>query len=396
MWFFESPKIIFGEDSISYVEQIEGKKCFIVTDPGIIKAKLLDLLTDVLKEAGKEWKIFADVESDPKEETILKGAKICQEYDPDLIIALGGGSAIDAAKGIWILYERPELQIDDMHPFIKLGLGTKAKMIAIPTTSGTGAETTWAIVITRIRDGITTKLEQANREAIPTYAIIDPIFTKDLPPKLTAATAFDALAHLLEGLISEWRNDFSDGMSLKAMDLIRTYLVRAYNDGHDMEAREKIHNAATIAGLAFGNSQAIMGHAMGHVLGANFHIHHGMAVGLFLPYILQYSINDPDKNEAKQILSKFSKMQGIALWSDSDDVATQKLVQEIKNMQEQVHMAKSLKELGIKKEEFEDKLELMGNQCLESASATMSPRSATSDVFMRIFQYAYDGKDIDF
>ena len=168
MWFFDSPSIIFGEDALSHLEQIEGKKCFIVTDPGIIKAKLLDILIETLKETGKEWKIFEDVESDPKEETILKGAKICQEYDPDLIIALGGGSAIDAAKGIWILYERPELQIDDMHPFIKLGLGKKAKMIAIPTTSGTGAETTWAIIVTRIRDGVTTKLEQGNREVIHT------------------------------------------------------------------------------------------------------------------------------------------------------------------------------------------------------------------------------------
>lgn len=396
MWFFGSPQIVFGEDSLSHLEQIDGKKCFIVTDPGIIKAKLLDILIDTLKEADKEWQIFSQVESDPKEDTILKGAKICQEYEPDLIIALGGGSAIDAAKGIWILYERPELQIDDMHPFIKLGLGNKTKMVAIPTTSGTGAETTWAIIVTRIRDGVTTKLEQANREAIPTYAIIDPIFTKDLPPKLTAATAFDALAHLLEGLISDWRNDFSDGMSLKAMDLIRNYLVRAYTDGHDMEAREKLHNAATIAGLAFGNSQAIMGHAMGHVLGANFHIHHGLAVGLFLPYILQYCINDPDKDEAKQILSKFSKMQGIALWADSADVAAQKLIQEIKLMQEQVHLPKSLKELGIAEADFEEKLELMGNQCLESASATMSPRSATSNVFMKMYKYAWLGKDIDF
>jgi len=142
MWFFGSPQIVFGEDSLSHLEQIDGKKCFIVTDPGIIKAKLLDILIDTLKEADKEWQIFSQVESDPKEDTILKGAKICQEYEPDLIIALGGGSAIDAAKGIWILYERPELQIDDMHPFIKLGLGNKAKMVAIPTTSGTGPDTT--------------------------------------------------------------------------------------------------------------------------------------------------------------------------------------------------------------------------------------------------------------
>lgn len=396
MWYFYSPKIIFGQDSLDHLEKVKGNKVFIVTDPGIIEVKLLDILTDKLKEYGKEWKVFSEVEPDPKEETILKGAKICQDYEPDLIIGLGGGSSLDTAKGIWILYERPDLEIDDMHPFMDLELGKKAEMVAIPTTSGTGAETTWAIIITRNRNGTEIKLEQANKAVIPTYAIIDPVFTKKMPPKLTAMTGFDAVAHTLEGLISTWRNDFSDGMAIKAMELILKYLPIAYENGDDEEAREKMHNAATMAGLAFGNSQVVMGHAMGHVLGATFHIPHGLTVGLFLPYILQYTINDPENDEIKHILAKFAKMTGMADWQDSIEDANKKLIETVKGLQVKVGLPQTLKDLNIDKEKLDEKVDMMSSQCLESSSSVMSPRAADSSTFKKLFMYAYEGKDVDF
>jgi alcohol dehydrogenase class IV len=397
MWFFYSPTIIFGEGSLDHLENIEGDKVFIVTDEMLVKLKVVDIVTNKLKEYGKQWKIFSEVEPDPHEDTILKAAKACQEYKPNLIIGLGGGSSLDAAKGVWVMYERPDLVIDDMHPFMKMGLGKKAKLVAIPTTSGTGAETTWAIIITRIlADGSHIKLEQANKEVIPTYALIDPIFTKGLPPKLTAATGFDALAHTLESLIATWRNDFSDGMAYKAFDLIHTYLARAFKDGNDMEARNEMHIAATLAGLAFGNSQAIMGHSLGHALGAAFGITHGVAVGLYLPYIMEYSVNDPDKQDAKNIYAKFAKATSVANWSDSADVACKKLIAVVKALQKEVKVPTTLKELNITKVQLEAKLDIMAQQCMESSVAVMSPRAADSEMFKKIMIYAFEGKAVDF
>lgn len=397
MWYFYSPNIIFGRDSLEFLEKIPGTKCFIVTDPGLVQLKLIDILTNKLKEYGKEYAIFSEVEPDPHETTIIKAANICKNYGPDLIIGFGGGSSLDVAKSVWAFYENgDDFSVDNLHPFTTLGTGKKAKLCAIPTTSGTGAETTWAVVITRIKeDGTHIKLEQVNKELIPTYAIVDPIFTLGLPPKLTAATGFDALAHVMEGIIASWRNVFSDGLAIEAVDLIRKYLPIAYKNGQDIEAREMMANAATIAGLSFGNSQVIIGHSLGHVLGANFGITHGNAVGLFITYVLQYCINNPDDDSTKKIISKFAKQVGVANWNDSDDVASKKMIDDIKNLQKQVNLPSKLSDL-IKKEDFEAKLDLMADQCLESGSAVMSPRSADSTAFKKIFQYAFEGKDIDF
>jgi acetaldehyde dehydrogenase/alcohol dehydrogenase len=367
MWYFYSPNIIFGQDSLEFLEKIPGTRCYIVTDPGLVQLKLIDILTKKLKEYGKDFAIFSEVEPDPHETTIIKAAKICRDYHPDLIIGFGGGSSLDVAKSVWAFYENDDdFSVDNLHPFTTLGTGKKAKLCAIPTTSGTGAETTWAVVITRIKeDGTHIKLEQVNKELIPTYAIIDPIFTIGLPPKLTAATGFDALAHVMEGIIASWRNVFSDGLAIEAVDLIRKYLPIAYKDGKNVEAREMMGNAATIAGLSFGNSQVIIGHSLGHVLGANFGITHGNAVGLFIPYVLQYCINDPDNDITKKIISKFAKQVGVADWHDSDDVASKKMVDDIKRLQKEVDLPRKLSDL-IKKEEFEAKLDLMADQCLES------------------------------
>jgi len=399
MWYFYSPTIIFGQDSIDFLENIDGKKVFIVTDPGIIELKLIDIITKKLKDCSKEYKIFCEVEPDPLEDTVKKAAKLCREYKPDLIIGLGGGSSMDVAKSVWAFYENdnPNFTVDDLHPFNKLNLGRKSKLIAIPTTSGTGAETTWAVIITRVlEDGSHIKLEQANKELIPTYAIIDPIFTKKMPKKLTASTGFDAIAHIIEQLISSWNNVFSDAFAIEGYSLIREYLPRAYKNGDDEKAREMMANAATMAGLAFGNSQVIMGHSLGHVLGATFHIPHGVTVGLFITYVLQFSLNDPNSDFVKKRISKFAKMVGVADWTDSEDVAVNKMLNDIKNLQKEVELPTKISDLGIDRKVFESKLDFMARMCLESSSAVMSPRGADSEQYKKIFLYAYDGKDIDF
>ncbi|MGV9172273.1 MAG: iron-containing alcohol dehydrogenase [Promethearchaeia archaeon] len=394
-WFFGSPLICFGQNSLKFLQDILGKKVFIVTDK-FVKENLLVNVTEKLDEYGKEYEIFDEVLPDPPEEIVLKGVKVCNGYDPDLIVAVGGGSTLDTAKAIWVMYERPDLDLDDIHPFKELELGQKAKLVAIPTTSGTGAETTWAVIITRtMADGHEVKLELANRDVVPTYAILDPVFTLTLPPKLTAATGFDALGHTYEALISKFKNDFSDGMGLKAIELIREYLPIAYKDGKNMRAREALHNAASIAGLSFGNSQVIMGHALAHALGAVFHKTHGLCVGVVCPYVFQYQINDKDHTVQKEIFARVGKMLGIANWDDDDQTAAKKVIADIKALQDKVNFPKTLADLDISRESFDEKLDLVVETTLESGSGEMSIRPANADDYKKILQYAYEGKNID-
>ncbi|MBD3226755.1 MAG: iron-containing alcohol dehydrogenase [Candidatus Lokiarchaeota archaeon] len=394
-WFFGSPLVCFGQGALNFLQDIPGKKVFIVTDPGIMELGLIDHLTKKLKQFNKKFKIFDEVEPDPREETVKKGAEICQKYQPDLIIGLGGGSSMDTAKGILFLHEKPEANLDELYPFNQIEINTK--LLAIPTTSGTGAETTWAIVITReMPDGTDFKLELASRELVPDYAIIDPIFTQTLPPKITASTGFDALSHVMEGIVSIFKNDFSDGLAIEAIKLIREYLPRAYENGDDMEAREKMHNAACIAGLSFGNSQVFMGHSIGHSLGAVFHKPHGLTVGVALPYVLQFSLNNPDNDNVKKILAEYAKMLGIAKWSDEDMVAANKIIEDIKGLMKRVNFPMTIKDLGISKKEFEENLELIVSKVIDSQSAALSPRGASPAEYKKILEYAFNGKDIDF
>ena len=396
LWFFGSPFICYGQGALEFLQDIPGKKAFIVCDSMIVKLKIIDILLEKLKQFKKSWKIFDQVEPDPREETVIKGAEMCKEFKPDLIIGLGGGSSIDTAKAIMFLYEKPDLNLDDVNPFSKFGF-TKAKLLAIPTTSGTGAETTWALIITRkMEDGSDFKLELASRELVPSYAIVDPIFSKTMPPPITASTGFDALAHVWEGVISLFKNDFSDGLSIKAIDLIRKYLSRAVKDGNDMEAREKMHNAACLAGLSFGNSNIMMGHSLGHSLGAVFHKPHGHTVGTVLPYVLQFAMNNPDNTETTTILANVAKMTGIAEWADEEKVAAGKVVDDLKELMRNSNFPATLSEMGIASEDLERNMDLIVSKITESISVTQSPRAASLEQYKMILRYAYEGKDIDF
>jgi alcohol dehydrogenase class IV len=393
---FNSPNIIFGEDSLDQIETIQGSKCFIVTDEGLVKLGMINILTEKLKKFNKEWKIFDKVEPDPHETTILAALEECKTFEPDLIIGFGGGSSLDAAKAVWFLYEHDGFGIDELNPFEQLHMGVKAKCIAIPTTSGTGAETTWAVIVTRIdENGNHSKLEQAHKDVVPTYAIVDPIFTMKLPPKLTAATGFDALSHACEGLVAEWRNDIAEGCCIHALDIIKDYLVKAYKDGSDKQAREKMANAATLAGLGFGNSQVIMGHSMGHALGAVFHVTHGNTVGLMLPYVLEFSIKNPNNATSKAILAKAARRLLLASKEDNDEKASMALLTWIKQIQKEVNLPTKLEELGIQKEKLEENMDRLVELTNESASVTMSPREPLDADIRKIFLYAFEGKSID-
>ena len=399
MWFFFSSKVIFGEDAINYLENIKGEKCFIVTDKNLEELGLVKILTDKLDQYNKSYKIFTEVRPDPHEEDIMKGKDQCISYSPDIIIGLGGGSVIDSAKAIWAMNDNPEFTIDDLHPFNEalLTLGTKTSMIAIPTTSGTGSESTWAMIVSRLQNDIWIKLEQAHKSCMPQIAILDPVFTMGMPPKLTAATGFDALAHSIEGLSSDWRNEYSNAMCLKAIELIFKWLPIAVNDGNNIEARDYMHQAANMAGVGFGNSQVHVGHAMGHSWGAIFHLPHGLAVGTFLKYIVMYLLNNPnEKDVSKEIYGKLAKQLGLAKWEDDNKKAAFTIVDKIKELEKACNLPGNLKDFGVSQQDFEKNLDTLIMLCYQSSSSVMTPRAPDRDDYTKLFTYAYEGKDIDF
>ncbi|NVM19284.1 MAG: iron-containing alcohol dehydrogenase [Candidatus Lokiarchaeota archaeon] len=399
MWYFYSPNIIYGEDSLGFIENIKGNKCYIITDKNIEDLGYLKILTEKLEKFGKEFQVFNEVIPDPREEGVLKARKQCNVYSPDLIIALGGGSVIDTAKTAWVLYEFPELNIGDIHLFRSdlNETGKKAKFIAIPTTSGTGSEATNGTIISRLEDDIWKKFIYAHRGITPTYAIVDPIFPKGMPPNLTVDTAFDALSHAIEGMVSNWKNEFSNGMGLKAIELIFKYLPIVYKDGKNIEARDYLHQAATMAGLAFSNSQVHIGHGMGHSWGAVFHTHHGRTVGILLPYVSQFCLNNPDKDDdTLEIYAKIAKQLGWAKWDDDDKKAAFKAVDKIKELQKKVDFPSKLQDLGVSKTDFENNIEMLVACCFQDATSVMTPRSITDEYYRKIYYYAYEGKDIDF
>ncbi len=398
MWFFFSPNIIYGPDSIDFIENISGDKCFIITDKVIKELGYLKILTDVLDKFGKTYEVFDDVLPDPRAEGVLKAREQCLKYSPDIILALGGGSVMDTAKVVWCLYEFPEFSLDDIHAFRSdlYDMGKKAKMVAIPTTSGTGAETTFVTVISRYEEDIWKKYLYLHRGLIPTYAIVDPIFPMGMPSELTIDTAFDILAHSIEGIGSLWKNEFSNALALKAIELVFKYLPIAYKDGKNQEARDFLHQAATIAGLAFGNSQVHIGHTLGHSWGAIYHVHHGKSVGILLKYVTQFIINDPDKDDAIKIYAKLAKQLGWVSWSEGDKKAAEKVIEKLIDLQKEVNSPMSLKETGVSREDFEKDLDSLVNLCYQDASSVLTPRSTNGEQFKKLFQYAYEGKDVDF
>ncbi len=399
MWHFFCPKLFYGEGSLAAFENIHGKKCFIVTDNILEELGFLKILTDALNKYGKEFRIFKDVIPDPHDVDVMKGKEECNNYAPDLIIALGGGSVIDTAKVIWAMYEYPSFTLDDINfnnPKL-FDFAKKAKFIAIPTTSGTGSEATWAAIVSQFKNEVWRKGSFAHESLVPTYAILDPIFPKGMPQKLTINTAFDALAHAFEAYISAWKNEYSNALIPKSIELIFKYLPIVFKDGNNMEARDFLHQAANMAGIAFSNSQVHIVHALGHSFAAIFPIPHGSLVGLFLPYVLKYCINAPgDTNESIILYSELAKKLGWAKWDDEDKKAANKVLEKIKELQKSVNFPTNLKDLGIKREDFEKNLNPLISLCFQDPSGVMAPRSPSKDDFSRLYTYAYDGKDIDF
>ncbi len=387
MWYFDSPKIVFGEGALVHLQEIEGHRAFIVSDENLVELGFVQTARDHLTKAGVESTVFSQVEPDPSLETVVRGAQAMADYEPDWIVGLGGGSCMDAAKAMWVLYERPDMKPEGINPIEELGLRQKARLIAIPTTAGTGAEVTWMMVLTDTKED--RKLGLGSRENMADVAIVDPVLSKGMPPRLTADTGLDALTHAVEGYASTWGNDFSDGLCLKAADMVFRYLPRAYEDGSDEEARERMANAATLAGLGFGNSMAALAHSMGHALGGVFHTPHGRAVGLFLPYTVEYA--------ACENPSRYAEMaRYLGLPTPSEAEGASSLVRSIRGLLERVGQPTSLREVEIDRDGLEEGMEKLIENSENEATTVVHPRIPSAEELERLFVYAYEGREIDF
>jgi alcohol dehydrogenase class IV len=389
MWFFRSPEIVFGQSALQHLSNLQGGRAFIVTDDNIVELGFVEKVQALLARAGFEVAVFAKVEPNPSLQTVQRGAEAALAYDPDWIIGLGGGSCMDAAKSIYIQYERPDLAPDDVAPVGKLGLRQKARLVAIPTTSGTGAEVTWPIVLTDTEEH--RKISVGHPENIPDLVIVDPVFVNQLPSQLTADTGMDVLTHAVEGYTSQWHNDFSDGLCLKAIQLVFDYLPRAYQHGNDdLEARERMHNAATIAGLGFGNSMAAMAHGLGHSLGALFPVPHGRAVGLFLPYTIEFTVRGGLPTRYADI-ARF-----LDLSSAKEGEGALSLTQAIRDLARRINQPTSLKEVGISASDFETQLPNLVKNALNDSAMTVSLRFPVEEEVERMYRCAFEGKSVDF
>ncbi len=388
MWFFRSPKIVFGEDALDELTQLEGKRAFIVTDANMQQLGFVERVNAPLKHSGVEVSIFADVEPNPSVPTIERCARQMTEFEPDWIIGLGGGSCMDAAKAAWFRYERPDIPLEAVNPFQPFNLGRKARLATIPTTAGSGAEVTTAAVITDPQE--IRKLEVASYELLPALVLIDPVLTANLPPQITADSGIDVLTHAVEGYANPWHNDFSDGISLQALQLVFNYLPRAYQNGaKDMQARSHMANAATLAGLSINNSHIALAHAMGHSAGALFGIPHGRVTGLLLPYTIEFTAR-----------GGAGRYQGLThmlgLQTTSEEEAGIVLAKSIRDLLEALSQPLTLAEAGVSTDAFEKHLTDLCDRAEMDPSLVTSLRIPDREALEALYRAAFNGQEVTF
>lgn len=408
-WFKVPEKIYFEAGSIAYLEKMPDiSKAFIVADPGMVKLGYVDKVLYHLRNR-KEYvhsEIFSDVESDPSFDTIKKGVEMMNSYEPDVIIAIGGGSAIDAAKGMWLFYEHPEADPEGLklkfmdirkrtYKFPKLG--EKAKMVCIPTTSGTGSEVTSFAVITDKK--LNKKYPLADYELTPDIAIVDPDLVMTLPKSITADTGMDVLTHALEAYVSNMASDYTDGLAEKAAELVFKNLRDAYNDGSNQYAREKMHNASCIAGMAFSNAFLGVNHSIAHKLGGEFHIPHGRANAIILPFVIRYNATKPTKFVSFPKYEYFIANQKyaeiarrIGLKAKNTEEGVESLIKAVKELNKDLGIPKTLKEAGIDEQEFLSKVDKLADMAFEDQCTNANPRVPLVSEIKEIMLEAYYGE----
>ncbi len=409
-WFKIPEKIYFQPGSVQYLSKMPGiSRAMIITDEIMVKLGYVEkVLYHLRKREGRSYvhsEIFDRVQPDPTVDTVKEGLAAAEVFKPDVIIALGGGSAIDAAKAIWLFYEHPGTSFDDLRmKFMDIRkrvfkyppLGNKAKFVAIPTTSGTGSEVTSFTVITDPEKE--TKYPLADYELTPDVAIIDPEFVQSVPPRVTADTGMDVLTHAIEAYVSVMASDYTDALAMKAIQLVFEYLPRVYRNGDDVIAREKMHNASCIAGMAFTNAFLGINHSLAHKLGGEFHIPHGRANAILLPHVIGYNASRPTKFTAfpkyehyiaDEKYAEIAKYLRLPCGTVTEGVEC--LIGVVTELMGKLDMPFSIKECGIPEHRFMQALDELSDKAFEDQCTTANPRMPLVSELKELYIKAYNG-----
>lgn len=366
--FILKPEIYYGNNAINYLKKLKGKKACIVTDKFMVDLGFVEKVTKILDEMGITYRVFAEVEADPSRETVLRGLNHIIEQKPDTLIAIGGGSPIDAAKAIMFFC------IKTKEKLVETELITKPWFVAIPTTSGTGSEVTSYAVITDKKTN--TKIPLTENIMLPDVAILDYELTKTMPPSVTADTGMDVLTHAIEAYVSKSASDYTDVYAEKAIEIVFDYLNKAYENGEDLEARGKMHNASCMAGIAFCNASLGINHSLAHALGGTFHLPHGRSNALFLPYVVRFNAGlNQSKIENPEVAKKYQAIaRVIGLPADTLLEGVLSISEGIRIMNQRFNIPTTIKEFGIEKHEFAKHVEDMAKSALEDICTSGNPR----------------------
>ncbi|GAB4209593.1 MAG: bifunctional acetaldehyde-CoA/alcohol dehydrogenase [Coleofasciculaceae cyanobacterium] len=410
LWFRIPPKVYFKYGCLpTALRELAGKqRAFIITDKPLFELGITRPVEDVLEEIGLKYDIFYDVEPDPSLGTVKRGLSLMNTFNPDVIIALGGGSPMDAAKVMWLMYEHPETEFEGLAMrFMDIRkrvyelptLGQKAIMVAIPTTSGTGSEVTPFAVVTDERTGI--KYPLADYALTPNMAIVDPELVMNMPKKLTAYGGIDALTHALEAYVSVYASEFTNGMALEAIRLLFKYLPSAYKNGaNDPKAREKVHYAATMAGMAFANGFLGICHSMAHKLGSTFHVPHGLANALLISHVIRYNATDVPFKQAIFPQYKYPNAKWryariadyLGLGGNTEEEKVEKLVEAVENLKREIDIPMTIKEvLSDEDKAFYEEVEEMAEQAFDDQCTGANPRYPLIRDLKELYVLAYRG-----
>lgn len=384
--------IYYGFGTLEKLSSLEGNRAVIVTGGGSMKNfGFLAKTEDYLRKGGFEIRHIEGVEPDPSVETVMRGAAVMREFEPDWIVSIGGGSPIDAAKAMWVFYEHPETKFEDLiTPFSFPKLRQKARFAAIPSTSGTATEVTAFSVITDYQKGI--KYPLADFEITPDVAIVDPELALTMPESLTAYTGMDALTHSIEAYVSKMHSPFTDPLALQAVSMVVEYLPDSFKG--KKSAREQMHYAQCLAGMAFSNALLGIVHSMAHKTGAAFksghgHIPHGCANAMYLPYIIRY--NAKNGLERYSDIARAAKIQG-----SSDEELVDGLCEKISEYNRRFGIPATLKDFGVDKKEFYEKLDNVAELAVSDACTGSNPRDVNASEMKQLLECIYNGTRVDF
>lgn len=381
---FRVPKdIVFGWGSLDYLKQLDGSKAFIVSDKTMDEVGIVNKVKDYLQEAGLETQTFVDVEPDPSRETVSAGVKLMQAFGPDWIISLGGGSSMDAAKAMWVFYEYPNISWEKAFTETPK-LRNKARFIAIATTSGTGSEVTCAAVITNRNTNPAVKDVIASNEITPDIAITDPELAASMPPRVTAATGMDVLTHAIESYTSIAATEIDRALAIRAIQMVFRSLPKAYADGRNQIAREDMHTASLMAGMAFTNSFLGIVHSLAHQLGSQFGVPHGDANSLMLPYGIKFN--------SIAVADKYMEIaNALNLKFDDEKDAVDKLIEAIFQLQKDIGQPQTIQGRGIGEDEFNTKLNDLAQSAINDICVFCNPRVPSLQDMKDLYIKAFNG-----